>query len=418
MLNGISTRNAAIAATLCFFLSGCSHPKSSLSLMHIIDKNGFEETVSGSERLDSLSQANFMESQPYEKVTRIFSSKKSPSTHGVITSYHSNGNIKQHLEIRASRAHGVYREWHESGQLSVDAFVVEGVGDISDDALQTFVFDGESTVYYPSGAIRCTFNYDVGKLNGKALYYFENGTIAKQETYSHGNKIGIHKEFSESSECTAQKEYVNDNLHGISRNFKESGEVLSEEVYKNGTLVDGLYYDEVGNVSHRVEECNGHQVEYKNGVCNAIYEICDGVKRGNVDLYKDNMCVNTYSHKDGVKHGQEWVYDRDGSTIMYTEWYNGMIQGSVKTWYANGTLESHRTFVANEKVGPSYAWYENGDTMLVEEYEKDRLVSGSYYKVGEDHPISSVDSGTGCVVLYDQNGQFIQRINYEGGVPQ
>ncbi len=55
--------------------------------------------------------------------------------------------------------------------------------------------------------------------------------------------------------------------------------------------------------------------------------------------------------------------------------------------------------------------------MLMEEYENDKLLKGSYYKKGEANPISTIENGFGIATLYNAEGHFVQKVNYERGKP-
>ena len=56
--------------------------------------------------------------------------------------------------------------------------------------------------------------------------------------------------------------------------------------------------------------------------------------------------------------------------------------------------------------------------MLVEEYENDLLIKGSYYKKGDKKIVSRIDSGKGTASLYSSDGFFLKKVLYEKGKPQ
>ena len=55
--------------------------------------------------------------------------------------------------------------------------------------------------------------------------------------------------------------------------------------------------------------------------------------------------------------------------------------------------------------------------MLMEDYEKDLLVNGTYYKKGDKKPVSRIEKGKGTATLYDPDGYFLKKIPYEKGLP-
>ena len=72
----------------------------------------------------------------------------------------------------------------------------------------------------------------------------------------------------------------------------------------------------------------------------------------------------------------------------------------------------------NKKNGLCTVWYKDSSIMLVEEYENNRLVKGTYYKKNDSLPVSTVNNGSGTVTLYDSDGNFLKSIKYLKGVPQ
>ena len=47
-----------------------------LAHMQIVDRNGFNETISAEDRLNQYQHANFLDPQPYKKVVRVFKKKQ------------------------------------------------------------------------------------------------------------------------------------------------------------------------------------------------------------------------------------------------------------------------------------------------------------------------------------------------------
>jgi antitoxin component YwqK of YwqJK toxin-antitoxin module len=99
-------------------------------------------------------------------------------------------------------------------------------------------------------------------------------------------------------------------------------------------------------------------------------------------------------------------------------WYEGVLQGPVKTWYDNGQLESQRDMSENQREGLLTAWYRNGSLMLVEEYEEDRLLHGEYYRMGEKTAVSQIENGKGVAMLFNPEGNFARKVSYQDGKPQ
>ena len=98
-------------------------------------------------------------------------------------------------------------------------------------------------------------------------------------------------------------------------------------------------------------------------------------------------------------------------------WVEGRIQGLVKTWYPNGTSESQREMSRNAKNGLLTAWYFDGSVMMIEQYDRDKLLKGEYFERGEKIPVSQVMNGKGIATIHDSKGTFLRRITYNNGKP-
>src|SRR5690349_20519709 len=115
--------------------------------VQIIDRNGFSETISSKDRLESFEKTDFLANQPYQKVLRVFKQGKEGGGTSKISSYHDNGQIWQYLEVENGRAHGAFREWHPNGHLRLEATVIGGTADITEAAQMTWLFDGTCRVW-------------------------------------------------------------------------------------------------------------------------------------------------------------------------------------------------------------------------------------------------------------------------------
>jgi len=83
----------------------------------------------------------------------------------------------------------------------------------------------------------------------------------------------------------------------------------------------------------------------------------------------------------------------------------------------NGVIESQRVWADNQKNGLSSAWYQDGSLMLIEEYEKDKLMKGDYFRRGEKLPVTQILNGNGTATLFDAVGTFKRKVEYYSGKP-
>lgn len=402
----------------------CSHYKSSqtLSSIHICDKNGINETISNKNRLKSFECIDFMQPQPYEKVVRIYKKPTDEKPISIITTYHSNGFIHEMLEAKSTRANGTFKSFFSNGQLHMQAHVIEGLADLSEEAKLTWVFDDEAKVYHENGTCIAEIPYKKGKLEGEAKYYHSNGLIQKIIPYNQDQKEGELKLFNIKGEWIGSEHYHQDQRQGLSSYRDESG-ISYEETYDEGLLIKGLYYDANHALISSIESGFGFKPTFNQGKLVKKEQYKNGQAEGKVYLYSSlGTLTNEYILKDGQKNGVEVVYypqtkpNQDPIKKLSIDWVKDEIQGKVITWYSNGNKESEREFSHNKKQGFAFAWYKDGNIMLVEEYEDERLVKGKYFKKAEKTPSSQVLSGNGLAMLFDEEGHFLKKVMYKNGI--
>ena len=401
---------------LFVFLWGCSHKTENttneVSTIQLVDRNGFSETISAKQRLEPLANIDFSKPQSYQKVTRVYGRFFDGKLRTKINTYHTNGQPWQYLEIENGRAHGEYREWYSNGTLRIEAHVIEGVAEVSEMAMATWLFDKTCLVWDEEGRPLAEISYAKGELEGPSLYY-TRGILTKEIPYHKDAIDGSVKIYDETGALIELLEYHQGLRQGLSesKNYKEE--------YEKDLLITGTYIDGEEKVIAEIKKGSGKQAIFENDVLTSLVEYSGGKPDGKVELFNaQGILTGDYKVKDGKKEGEEWEYYSDKRPKLCIPWKDDNIQGVVRTWYENGVLESQREMAGNKKHGLSFAWYKEGDLMLMEEYENEILMKGSYYKKWEQRPISRVDNGKGIATLFDSDGHFVSKINYEKGIPK
>lgn len=396
-----------------------------LTSIHIVDRNGFAETISNKERLNQYQNVDFLKSQPYQKVLRIYARSSIGNLRSVITTYHENGNAKQFLEVLNARANGKYCEWHENGKMSVMTRVISGTPDVTPAAERSWLFDGLSCVWDEDSNLIAEIPYCQGSIEGTAVYYHKNGQIWKAVPYNKNQVDGIVQIFKSDGELLQQMHYAQGQRQGYSWRYWDCEHLSSQEEYACGKLVNGQYFDQQGNAVGEVKHGNGYRAIFGRTHIRELQEFVEGVLEGEVKVFNsEGVLKRIYHVRNGIKHGEEVeYYDRLTSAVtpqpkLSFYWYEGKIQGLVKTWYPNGNQESQKEMSKNAKNGVLTAWYRDGNLMLMEEYEDDKLVRGDYFKKGERTPVSQVNQSKGLVTMFDADGHFVQKINYFNGKPE
>lgn len=404
---------------------GCSARKSAdeeLTRIHIIDRDGFKETISTPNRLELYASNDFLSPQPYREVRRTYGSNAQGKTVSKITAYHANGQVAEYLELLGGRACGAYRAWHANGVIGVEAFVIEGVGDLSEQAQKSWVFDGVNRAWDEKENVLAEIYYEKGKLQGHALYYYPNGQVNRDVPYDKGEIHGEELLYSDQGELKGKTLYLRGKKHGAAF-FKGAKEVPPySEAYREGLLIEGLYCDFSGQVISKIEGGEGIKAVFKEGKLIEKRDYRGGKEEGLVRCFDQHGdLINTFEVKEGIKEGEEWVYysltEGSAQPKLYLEWNQGVIHGICRSWYPNGALESEREMSENKKHGVASAWYLDGSVMFIEEYEANLLKKGSYRKKGDLEVKSTIENGKGVATLYDANGRFLKKVDYDRGSP-
>jgi antitoxin component YwqK of YwqJK toxin-antitoxin module len=394
-----------------------------LVAIQIQDRNGITETISTPDRIAQFERLDFLATQPYKKVLRIF--RKDGINHSKISTYHPNGAICQYLEAEEMRAHGAYKEWHPNGRLKIEAYVIGGTADVATGSQRDWLFDGATRAWDEQGNLLAEIPYVKGSREGKSLYFYPSGTLETEIPYADNHIEGELLHYFKDGKLRSKQTYRKGVQEGLSIGYYTTGQGAWIEEYNEGLLVKGGYFDPKGDLFSSVENGDGRQALFEGDLFISLVEIRRGSPDGMVKNYTpQGKLKSTYFIKNGKKQGDESEYflsselERDSGVPtpkLSIQWKENAISGTVKTWYPNGQLQSQREFSRNKKLGPSLAWYKNGSLMLLEEYEDDQLIKGTYYKKGVKNPISEILNGTGTAYLYDGEGILIKKVIYVKG---
>lgn len=403
----------------CSCASKVNNDPSSLVSVQVIDRNGFSETISSKDRLATYQRVDFLSSQPYQKVLRIYGRDQEGKSASKITSYHSNGSICQYLEVADGRAHGIYKEWHPNGRLKMETSVIEGIADIHPLAQSSWIFDGKSCAWDEEGHSIAEFQYEKGMLEDASHYYHPNGQLAKVVPYTHHEIHGAVMIYDHEGTLLESIPFSQGLREGIAQGFWRPQIPWYREEYQQGMLQHADYFDLTGKLVAEIKQGNGFQAIFEDHQLYSLVEHQNGKPQGTVNVFAtDGSLQCTYHIKDGKKHGEEWeYYPSSTQPRLYLNWHEDVLQGIVKTWYEEGIQESQREMSNNKKHGVSFAWFKNSQVMLMEEYENDILTKGSYFKKGDKNPVSKIEHGKGMATLYSPEGFFLKKITYEKGRP-
>ncbi len=221
-----------------------------------------------------------------------------------------------------------------------------------------------------------------------------------------------------------------------------SNDFLSEQPYKvvkqifskdsEGKTPSKLTsYHDNGQIKQYLEVKNGRAFGkylewYQNGVLKLEANTIEGIGDLSLDAAlgwmfddtsfayddKGNMIARV-PYKKGVIDGLCTYYDDQGKQIKSIEYVNGYMHGEYKELYPSGEIKKITNYVFGEKQGLSEFFGNETCPKYNEQYEKNRLHSGSYYDL-KGSLISSVDDYNGFKVIY-QDGKLRRRLEIKSG---
>lgn len=389
-----------------------------ISSINIVDRNGITETISEKNRLKPFQNTDFLSPQPYQKVLRVFARDQKGDVRSEITSYHPNGQVKQYLEAVNNRAFGCYREWHPNGQLKIEAAVIGGIADLNTHAESDWLFDGKNLAWDEEGRLLAEIPYKKGELEGEARYFHSDGKVWKISPFCKNVLHGTEKIYLPDGNLFQATHFVKGLKEGPSFKYWNTSLLAAEELYEKGLLVEGKYFDKEGRTVSQIHRGFGFKPLFGKQRVHEFQEYKNGIHEGLVKVFDDEgHTISTYFVKKGEKDGTQVDFYKSGKPKLHISWQEGIIQGVVKTWYENGSIESQKEIVQNKKNGLATVWYENGQLMLAEEYENEKLIKGEYFRMGEKLPASKIENGKGIATLFDAKGHFTKKINYSEGKP-
>jgi len=418
------TRRFFCYLTFLILLGSCAQtrcPEECLSTISITDRNGFSETISNTERLEQYECVDFLTPQPYEKVLRVYHRDAQGNVKGDLITYHPNGQPMQHISITNGRAYGTYTSWHPNGTPHIQVFVIEGEPDFTDAAQQTWVFDGVASVWDDVGRMIAQIPYSKGSLEGESLYYHPSGAVWKTACFHRNLENGTRCTYLENGDLLMSAEYLDGVPHGVSRRYWSPDRLAAEERYENGRLQFGDYYDQNGHEVCSIRYGEGTRAIFAKDYIVEHRTYSGGELAGKIKVFSpEGFLLQIYHIRNGVKHGEdiEFYPQSHGTTAKISSmWIEGELHGTVKTWYPDGTQESQREMNNTQKDGVLMAWYRNGHLMLIEEYEKDNLLKGEYFRIDDSKPVSRVSKGSGTATLYDADGNLKAKVKVKNGKP-
>jgi len=273
---------------------------------------------------------------------------------GTVEICYANGHVKESMEVKNGKPHGIHREYFEDG--CIREAVYYKLGKVSGDFWPDGKVKREESKrgtqrviqwFYPSGALQKCFVMDKGGYAVEPIrLYHENGQLAEELNTVHGKKIGPWRKFFDDGSPELQAEYGEGEKLTVHNAWNKD----RVQIVKNGT---GKFREYLYQIDCR------HDIFIKNYWPREV-ELVNGIPDGKVITYM---------------HGVIWSIEefvagqRDGVSTTY--WANGRVR--LLTRFTQGKEEETTEFPRAEKLVPAVVLTVQADEELYKAWKHQRV---------------------------------------------
>ena len=147
---------------------------------------------------------------------------------------HSNGKKKLRIDIKAGKAHGLFRQWAKNGKKIYEVKYINGQK------------SGIETQWYATGAKKSEMNFVNGQADGRYIEWYKNKKKKSEGIFKNGLEEGKHQWWYKTGQLQQQANYKNGLEEGLVQNWFLSGQLRLESNYKNGKK-EGITTEWFGN---------------------------------------------------------------------------------------------------------------------------------------------------------------------------
>lgn len=226
---------------------------------------------------------------------------------GKVTTKHVNGVKASQGKVKHYKKEGEWKYWDDDGKL------VKTINYKHD------IEEGLYTAYYPSGQKSEEGNYTLGKKDGAWNTWYNDGKFSSKLNYD--VLISAHE--------------MKSSYEGLQQWYYENGQLREESSYVNHQLISRRTF-------------------YYSGKKKAIEYYKDEKPTGTWRMYNefstDSLPAFMDNYAGGKKEGLHLAY-RNGRLSEEWNYKNGQLDGSVKTWDANGSLSILENYENGKREG-------------------------------------------------------------------
>lgn len=318
---------------------------------------------------------------------------KNDTLDGPFVSYFPNGNVSSKGSNLRSFRHGVYIEYDEKANITLEANYING---IKDGPSKEVVFLDELGI---NGTIWSTYSND--QLNGKILVISSINDTVINGNYKQDKKHGNFK-YYKNGILEENATYSNGKLNGKKTNY------ITEGKYKGQIWKEGNYIENDQNGEHIFnfneifdEQENAYGYLPVSGKETFRYGRLEGLSSliiGGKIIYQGN-------YKDDEKSG-DWTESVEGNY-----WEENNVTLTLQGKYMNGKKEGNwKGFIGNALYVDSYhsKGLKNGDWVF---YSKDGSISSKHtWKTGKKQSVHFYENNeiSSSLILVNENNSSIE----------
>ena len=260
--------------------------------------------------------------------------------------------------------------------------------------------NGTEIFYYANGRKQSEATFKANKLNGEYIEYYENGNIKLRVYYENDAVNGTAILYDEKARRIQQAEFVNGVVQGNVITYRADGKTIKETVPYVDGKISGLVEtrDRFGNLVT--------SLDFKDGVFQGsgtgYYE--NGNPKYKLQPF-DNVTPSQLSFDESGTlqtdklNGLLIIYNENGSKSRELPYRNGILDGTVRTYYSGIEQIDEEQSVKQGKLDGAYTAYDlNGQPYVTANYTNDEL--------------------DGVVRFYDADGHLTMTIPYIKGEVQ
>ncbi|WP_254513924.1 toxin-antitoxin system YwqK family antitoxin [Anatilimnocola floriformis] len=253
---------------------------------------------------------------------------------GTIESRDESGNLKESLEVKKGKPHGVYREYFDDGSLRDSVFYKSGKvsGDFWPNGNLKYKESKRGTNlikewFYPSGALQKRYVAEKSGYTSEPIQVFhENGQLAEEVNTIEADKVGRWVKFFNDGSPELEAEYKSDKVLVV-HNAWNAGR---QPIVTNG---QGTFREPDGDLAV------SHELFFEKLFVREA-ELQDGIPHGKVTTWSKGVLWGIEHYVAGIKEGEATSY-----------WNNGRVRKIAR--FVQGEEESVQEFPKFDRPVPA-----------------------------------------------------------------